>query len=124
MNKVTDHNEHTITANAAQLLTAEDQEEIPHLDASFDMYTTPTILTLPINCLPTLGLILYETPRTNQVFVKNCQEGTAASKVPKWKSLIRNSVVRSVNNVPVQCIKDFVDKVAQARRNYDAKVSI
>ena len=58
LDTVTDHNEHTITANAAQLLTAEDQEEILHLDASFDMYAAPTILTLPINHLPTLDLIL------------------------------------------------------------------
>ena len=33
-------------------------------------------------------------------------------------------MVRSVKNVPVRCIKDVVDTVAQARRNHDSKVSI
>jgi hypothetical protein len=38
LHTVTDQIEHTITANAAQLLTVDDQREILHLDASFDTY--------------------------------------------------------------------------------------
>ena len=120
-----DQTEHTITANAAQILMVDNQQEILHLDASFDMYAAPTILTIPINRLPTLGLILSEAPNTSQVFVENCQEGTAVSKMSRWRSLIRNSVLRSVNNIPVRCIQDFlVDAVAQARRNHEVKVQI
>jgi hypothetical protein len=113
-----------ITRQATQLLTDADQEEILHMHTSFDMYASPTVITVPINRLPTLGLILTETPTTQQVFVKNCQEGTAVSKINKWRSLIRNSVVRSVNNKPVRCIRDFIDHVATARRNYEPKVEI
>ena len=63
----TDALDHKITANTAQLLIAADQEEILHLNVSFDMYATPTVISIPINRLPTLGLILSETPMTNQV---------------------------------------------------------
>ena len=94
------------------------------MDASFDMYSAPTILSVPINRLPSLGLILSEAPYTSQVFVKNCQEGTAVSKISRWRSLIRNAVLRSVNNTLVQCIQDFIAAVAQARRNHDVKVTI
>ena len=90
-----------ISAGVTELFTAADQEEIIHMHASFDMYATPTVLHIPLNRLPTLGLILSEAPGTSQVFVKNCQEGTAVSKMNKRRSLIRNSVVRSVNNKPV-----------------------
>ena len=76
-----------VTATASQLLTDTDQEEILHIDASFDMYAAPTVLHVPMNRLPTLGLILSEVPGTGQVFVKNCQEGTAVSKMNKWRSL-------------------------------------
>ena len=114
-----------VRAQVEQLLTAEDQEEIIRLVyMSFDMYATPTVVQVPINRLPTLGLILSETPTTNQVFVKSCQEGTAVSKLHKWRSMIRNSVVRSVNNKQVRSIQDFVEYVAQARRNHQAKVEI
>ena len=88
------------------------------------MYAAPTVVTVPINRLPTLGLILSEVPKTNQVFVKNCQEGTAVSKINKWRSMIRNSVVRSVNNKPVRTIKDFVEHIAHARKNHEPKVEI
>ena len=77
LDSVADTSEHTVTATAAQLLTDADQNEILHLNISFDMYANPTVVNIPINRLPTLGLILSETPMTNQVFVKNCQEGTA-----------------------------------------------
>ena len=115
---------HSINGTAAQLLTDADQDEIIHMDNSFDMYAAPTVITVPINRLPTLGLILSDAPTTNQVFVKNCQEGTAVSKINKWRSTIRNSVVRSVNNKPVRCISDFIEHVSTARRNHDAKVEI
>lgn len=88
------------------------------------MYATPAVISIRINRLPTLGLILSETPMTNQVFVKNCQEGTAVSKMRRWRSLIRISVVRSANNKPVKTIQDFIDHVAQARRSHEAKVVI
>ena len=92
------------------------------MNTSFDMYASPTVITVPINRLPTLGLILSEAPMTHQVFVKNCQEETAVSKIDKWRSLIRNSVVRSENSKPLRCIRDFIDHVAQERRNYEPKV--
>ena len=88
------------------------------------MYSTPTILSIPIKRLPTLGFILSADPATNQVFVKNCREGTTVSRMHRWQSLIRNSVVRSVNNHPVKSIQDFIDHVAQARRSHDSKVEI
>ena len=43
----------------------------------------------------------------------------------RWRSLVRNSVVRSVNINPVKNIQDFIDHVEQVRRTHDgAKVEI
>ena len=114
----------TVTEMANQLVTDADQDEITHLEASFDMYVAPTVLNIPMYCLPTLGLVLSESPGTAQVFVKTCQEGTAVSKMHRWRCLIRNSVVRMVNHKPVRCIQDLIDHVADARRTHHAKIEI
>ena len=61
----------TLTGTAAKLLTDADHDEILHMDISFDMYAAPTVIMVPINRLPTLGLILAESPTTSQFF---CQK--------------------------------------------------
>ena len=72
------HHKNT-TATAAQLLGDTHQAEILHLDTSMDMYSPATILRIPINRLPTLGLLVQSDADTQKVFVQGCQEGTAAS---------------------------------------------
>ena len=74
----TDNNtsmERPVSATATQLLTDADQEEFLHIDKSFDMYTAPTVLHVPMNRLPMLGLILSEAPPgASQVFVKTVKK--------------------------------------------------
>jgi hypothetical protein len=57
-------------AVAAQLLTHQQHQEILHLDTSPDIYSQPITITLPINCLLTLGFILHMDTATEQSLLK------------------------------------------------------
>ena len=82
-----------ITAAAAQLLGEEHQQEILHLQSSTDMYSDPTILRIPINQLPTLGLLTRTDDNARTVCVHRCQEGTKLSRLPRWRSMINKHPV-------------------------------
>ena len=105
-----------ITATAAQLLgEGESQQEIPHLHSSTDVYTEPTVLRIPMNNLPTLGLQTRTDEITNAVYVHGCQEGTKLSRLPRWRSMIKNSVIRSVNNNVIRSNADLIQHITAAR---------
>ena len=112
------------TATAAQLLGDAHQAEILHLDTSMDMYGPTTILRVPINALPTLGILVQTDQDSQKVFVKGCQEGTAVSRIPRWRTLIRNSVIRRVNNQPITSRSDMVSVISAARLRHEAFVTI
>ena len=102
-------------ATAAQLLCEEGQQEILHLDSSTDMYSEPTEVIIPMNNLPTLGLLTTTDGTTNKVYVQGCQEGTKLSRIPRWRSMIKHSVVRSVNDHVVHSKADLIRYVQEAR---------
>ena len=117
--------ESSITAVAAQLLCEEHQQEILHLHSSTDMYSEPTILRIPpMNNLPTLGLLTRTDDNAQTVYVHGCQEGTKLSRLPRWRSMIKHSVVRSVNDNPVKSKMDLIRHITAARCKGDSHVEI
>ena len=107
------------TAATAVLLGDTQTQEILHLQTDSSMYGPPTTLCIPINRLPTLGLLLKEDTDTGQVFVRGCQEGTYCYRISRWRSTIRNPVLRSMDTHPIrteeQQVKAFII-AARARR--------
>jgi hypothetical protein len=116
--------DNTITAAAAQLLGEEHQQEILHLRSSTDMYSEPTILRIPMNQLPTLGLLTRTDDNARTVYVHGCQEGTKLSRLPRWRSMIKHSVIRSVNDHPVKSKADLIRHITAARCKGDTRVKI
>ena len=111
-------------AAAAQLLGEELQQEIIHMDTSMDMYATPTVLKIPMNNLPTLGLLTRTDDTARTVYVHGCQEGTKLSRLPRWRSMIKNSVIRSVNDHPIRSKADLIRRINTARINGDSTVTM
>ena len=104
-------------AAMAQLLGEEFQQEIIYMDTSMDMYATTTVLKIPMNNLPTLGLLtrMDDTARTVRLYIHGCQEGTKLSRLPRWRSMIKNSVIRSVNDHTIRSKADLIRHISQHR---------
>ena len=81
-------------------------EEIANLQTSETIYTTPTRLTLPLNRLPTLGLILIDDAQLHHPVLHSCQEGTAASRIPRWRSTLRHSLLYSIQQHKIATRQD------------------
>ena len=116
------HTHHTATA--AQLLGEERQQEILHLDSSTDMYSEPTVIVIPMNNLPTLGILTHTDDATSAVYVHGCQEGTKLSRVPRWRSTIKHSVIRSVDDQVVRNKADLIRFINEARCKRATHVTI
>jgi hypothetical protein len=53
-----------------------------------------------------------------------CQEGTAASRLPKWRSQIKGSTVRTMDGHPINSRHGFIIMVTNLRRQKVRKVKI
>ena len=114
-----------VTAAAATLLGETQTQEILHLDTDSLMYGPPTTLRIPLNRLPTLGLLLREDSDTGQVFVRACQEGTYCYRISRRHSTIRNSVLRSIDDHQMRTeaqVKAYVT-IARARRETHVQIT-
>ena len=90
-------------------------EEIAHLQISETIYTTPTHITLPMNRLPTLGLHLIDDAQLHHPVLHSCQEGTAASRIPRWRSTIRHSLLYSIQQHKIATRQDAIDCIQKLR---------
>ena len=61
-----------------------------------------------------LGLDLQQDDGAHPVLI-NCIPGTTSSKVPKWRSTIRNARLKTINNLPVHTILDAEKAIKAAR---------
>ena len=114
----------TNTAAAAQLLGEVSQQEIINLQTSTDIYATPTVLRIPMNNIPTLGFLTRTDDNARTVYVHGCQEGTKLSRLPRWRSMIKHSVIRSVDNNPVKSKIDLIRHINAARSKGNTSVEI
>jgi ribosomal protein S12 len=114
-----------VTAAAAVLLGRIQTEEILHLATDSSVYGPPMTLRIPLNRLPTLGILLKDDTETGQVFVRGCQEGTYCYRISRWRSTIRNSAMRFIDDIPVRNeaqVKAYVT-TARARRETHVKIT-
>ena len=112
------------TATAAQLLGEESQQEIIHLTSSTDMYMEPTVINIPLNNLPTLGLLTRTDDTMKVVYVQGCQDGTKLSRLPRWRSMIKHSVIRTVDDHTIRSKEDLIRYINKARTTRATHVTI
>ena len=123
------HEEFPQTATAATLyaqMTARDQQQERTLRVEYttDNFLPPVSIHLPMNLHPTLGLLLTDSRLQEETIISGCQEGTAASRLPRWRSQIKGSTVREVEGHGVTHRQGFITTVANLRRNKVRKVKI
>ena len=118
-----------VLAAAAKLYATMDQEErrtaeILHMEWSPQPYCAPVTVDLKMNRLPTLGLHVTADADTGLLYLQSCQEGTQASRIPRWRSMIRDAVLRRINGMPITTKTDFVTKIGVLRDHGHKNVTI
>ena len=94
------------------------------LDSSTDSYGPPIWISLPMNRLPTLGLVLQDTPTNMNMLVIGCQEGAAASRLPRWRSMFKDATIRIIGIQQIRNKAMFVARIASLRQRRTPQVHI
>ena len=118
-----------ITAVAAIMFSSiEEQkqqlERVLALESTTNGFGPPIRIAFPMNQLPTLGLILQDSPSQTTTTVIGCQEGTVASRLPRWRSQFKDATVRSVGDVRIRDKATFVGAIATLRQRRAPQVHI
>jgi hypothetical protein len=78
-----------------------------------------------MNRLPTLGLVLQDTPTTTMnTLVIGCQKGMAASRLPRWRSMFKDATIRSIGDQQIRNKAIFVAMIASLRQRRTPQVHI
>ena len=78
------------------------QEEVLHTWVDTNRYQQPTTVRLKMNLHPTLGFFFTEDNESGRIYVHGCQEGTSASRLPRWKSRIQHAIFLKVNDTTIR----------------------
>jgi Reverse transcriptase (RNA-dependent DNA polymerase) len=118
-----------IAAAATLNATPHNPEAVLHMNMSNDMYGMSQYVTLPLNKHPTLGLQFcsfgYDTDDSRrELTLAGCQEGTKANRIPLWRSTLRHSVLRSVNNIRVKTLREVTTMIATARLHRQPTITL
>ena len=91
------------------------------IDLSVDPYDNRVTITLPRRpCLhPSQGLDLEICPQRNLPRLKGCLKGTPAVRISRWRSVLRNAYILSVNGSDVTTIDDVVEAISLAKGKND-----
>ena len=100
---------------ASMTAIQQQQEAIIHMEESQSVYTNPTTVQLPLNRLPTLGIILYDDPQLDHPIVRTCQEGTLAYRIPHWRSKLKGALLISMDNIPISSKSEAINHITRLR---------
>ena len=91
------------------------------IELSPDPYDNRVEITLPRRTCshPTQGLDLEICPKRNLSWLKSCLKGTPAARNSRWRSVLRNTYVLSVNGSSMTAIDDVVEAISVAQSNND-----
>ena len=95
----------TLVALNNLLSTSRKQKQEKILDAWVDTnrYSDTTTVCMEMNLHPPLGFYLTEDTEAGRTFMHGCQEGTSASRLPRWKSqTMQHSALITLNNKPIR----------------------
>ena len=115
------------TARAAPLFhhlsrPEQDLVGVVHLRTDTNMYRPPRQVRLLMNRLPTLGFLFAEDSQHGNVYLQGCQEGTQASRLPRWRAELRHAVLLTVNNTRIHSLHDVTLALTLARSAHAAHV--
>ena len=102
-------------------ITGDEDNNSPSITTMYTNITAPYHITLssdpidnmfdiPIATNDThisLGLVLEYDKSMNRIKLTNCIHVTPASKIPKWRSILRNGFITSYDNKSIKSIADI-----------------
>ena len=93
------------------------EEGVLRMYMSDHMYAPPITIQLPMNQHPTLGFQFspHADSAPDQMHLIGCQGGTAASRIPSWRSKLRFSTLRKVNGTRIHTIGEYRTMLTQLR---------
>ena len=100
---------------AEQLLTG-----IEYMSADTNMYRPPRTVRIALNRLPTLGFHLVADHQHGNVYLQGCQEGTQASRIPRWKADLRHAILLSIDGTRIHNLLDVTTALAKSRAAHHA----
>ena len=86
------------------------------------MYRPPRTVRVRISRLPTLGFMLAEDPTHHTVYLMNCQEGTQAYRIPRWKQDLRHAVLLRINGDNVHSLSQLTTLIDGYRKAHVSTV--
>ena len=115
----------TVAATLYSQLPPSAQAAVLAMDFNRTSYGGPPIkVELPMNQLPTLGILLRDAPSRSSTTIYGCQAGTAVSKLPRWRSQLQAATIRRVDDNVIRTKTDFIAAVATLRQRRAPKVTI
>ena len=91
------------------------------IELSLDPYDNRVDITLLRRAWshPTQGLELEICPLRNLPRLKSCVKGTPAARISRWRSVLRNAYILSINGSSITTIDDVVETISSAQTNND-----
>jgi dUTP pyrophosphatase len=90
---------------------------------SLDPFDTIQHINIPIKGdHPTLGLNLTPCPYRNRLRLIDMTPGTPGSRIPKWRSILRNSYLTSIQDTQTESIEDCHQAINQAKQTGTIKL--
>ena len=65
---------------------------------------------------PLLGLELDATSQENRLILVSCRSGTPTAKIPRWRSQLRGSYLKSIDDVPVNTVEKAIEVIENVKR--------
>ena len=89
-----------------------------HITLSPDPKNTTIVVPISIKgAHKTLGLEIKRDDDMNRIQLLQCNKGTPAAKIPKWRSTLRNSYIHKYNEEHVKSINHLKQLILISRTN-------
>lgn len=72
----------------------------------------------------TLGFVLEKCPIRQLPQLQRCLPGTPSARIPKWRSTLKHSYIPSINDTPINNIREFEDIIKTLRKQKKHKVHV
>ena len=80
-------------------------------------------MTVPVSDAIDLGVIVQVHSNKPVLQILDCKKGTAAAKIPRWRSMMRYKYIYSINDVRIHSYEDYHREVLCSIQSYTAYVS-
>jgi hypothetical protein len=104
-----------LTAQAASV-QAWKNEDVMTVSFSKQRYNFTLEMTVPVSDAIDLGVIVQVHSNKPVLQILDCKKGTAAAKIPRWRSMLRYKYIYSINDVRIHSYEDYHREVLRLQQ--------